>query len=1374
MSTYKLSSTPLEITSQNYNLLSPYSDETTKWINGLKNTADLAYNKSPLTYDSNRHFDRSTLFGFTNREMILEVLRKVHLVPEIDSSFIRLITNPPIYRFGTEDFKMNVHDYLISKSSITYISNFDAFNIITEGTKIIGLLTKDQYQDLMYNRYFGTVKYRGVGYSGDGLKQLLYEGSLFKSFCERYTSSRRLLPIYKLIQLVFESSEFDEVRGFSWELNPVLSAISQLYAKYSDFPFREVNSDLKFTQSCSMILPEITFALCELWFKYTLVDMSKEELVVAINSQLEWATTSLDERMLGFKDCRSNFSKTLIQLTVKICGIKHGTRGVSGLVEEDKPEEIWLDDDPGKAVDFLKYEEEFMTTAPKTVIEYFKKRGLLTSDLKFVTTRPLSGLYELRRLYIFLNVSTQHGLFVKNPVILTLAKSILPRASISLAPRVGSYIYNQNTFSSEIPYQLDWSTVPVFKEMFYEGRKLIQAYTEKYNILDLNGEFIKGLTNKSGGVVYKPTAAETADIPEEILRVFGKKRLIYYILNPLNYESFPYWIDAMKNVTTSGERKQIDRRPRVIQMVSNAAQLAPFLVFLLVDIMGKDEPELGSKKNTGTIRDMSALLRSTTDFDSVQESADISGMDASTTQVAVSFINDITIELLNGCKDQRNYFFSRRQNWDVITVDKDGGRTKTTKEIHPGIPVIQISEAETSLHNFRLSIPELSIYGNKVILDTSPHVFPSGKFSTNAQHSLLNTLIMRVLKNTLAVEMAKKRVPWFDLQAKVSGDDIFISFQCRKRDQTINRQFSSELVKIFSTVGFKIGSLLSRYGATFLQQSSIFGTVLPKPDRISITTSERGDSLKLSTFDAFAEERDIIKELCGRVHFPSNTRGLLFLIANQLRRVRIDISNLSEEKVLEARILAMKLRVRDTKFCIDNDLRVNDSVPYRLIVGKTYMHVMLPLISLFVSDGFDLPINSSFFKHYVPASNVFSPRGSIGDWKVRQILKPDSLLIPEFVPSADLRSKLDLGGGLAYDRTKLIEILRQNRAVLDGEIFQYIAGLYDDDLARFLGLDWLTHFINFNVKDVLARMRLAKFPRHVRDEWADRLTSRLNVAAITRSRLAAIQLERAGFRINPRLAFYNTPKERITQAITSGGDSAVEFRVHRIELGYHMLSFNMVTKWLKTLAQETLLLPQFTTDSVHEIPVERDTVIDIVGGLMLSSGVDRDRDFILHKFGHNFYDTSITFSGYYGLSPGPFKDYKHEELVQFASQVYNEHPSLLPLVWEFANIHPRYRAELEQIIRSGQSSEINDWKSIIHTRQCFELSHSLKSIPRLWNPVVVHDGRVTSILNVIMRDLAYSENSILFNQSVLRVPYALLLIHGRTELKLRSLLSISK
>lgn len=220
----------------------------------------------------------------------------------------------------------------------------------------------------------------------------------------------------------------------------------------------------------------------------------------------------------------------------------------------------------------------------------------------------------------------------------------------------------------------------------------------------------------------------------------------------------------------------------------------------------------------------------------------------------------------------------------------------------------------------------------------------------------------------------------------------------------------------------------------------------------------------------------------------------------------------------------------------------------------------------------------------------------------------------------------------------------------------------------------------------------------------------------------------------------------------------------------HMSFFKSSIDWLGDVEYEVLLTIDYKVGT-EQIDLDKAFIIDLFGKLMLSSGRDMDRDFVMYKFLHNFYDASVQFSGYYALTPGPYKDYKHEDLIRFARKVKNDKPSMLPLVWEFANVHSRYRAQLEDILVFGEASEISPWKSILHTRQAFELSTSVRRNERIWEDLLISDVRIQRLIQPIMRDIALCENSILRYKGVLIIPTIVLLIHASLRSKIISLAS---
>nr|APG79176.1 RNA-dependent RNA polymerase [Hubei diptera virus 21] len=1348
-----------------YYFRSSYSHDMRIWLNGLSDISEMYYNRQPFSLSNLHLLDKSLLFGFTNREHILVPLKLVKDLGFIPVMHIEGLRKPKEYRFGSGEFSINLDTLYVSKKPFEYLTNVNAYKLVSDANKILEIGSKETFAKPLFN-IGGSISVLGRRMSTMDFRILLHEAQLMKNFAIKYSSSRRLLPIQKLIQLVFETSMFDCVRGFHWSANPILYALKMLLSHFNTFPFREVGTDVEYLSSCSMLLPELCFALCELWFKYTLLDMTPDELRVGILILFEWGQISLDSAVLKFKDSRLNLSKLLLQISFSIRGIRWYDQAPCGTVTINEPNEVWKDEIPYDSEDYRTYQNEFMMHAPSTLVTYLREIGIIKGN-EFIRNRVIDNLTEVRRLYIVINVLCQHGLFIKNPVVLTIEKSILPRASISFVPKRGTFMHNLSVSTVKLPYELSWNENPIFFKMYAEGRKIAAAYKEKYNKLDLNAEYIKALTNNSGGVDYVPTAKEVVDVPSQVLRAFGKKRLMYFILNPILYESYSNWMSALTCITSSGERKQIDRRPRVIQMVSNAAQLAPFLLFMLVDLMGHDEPELSSKKNTGTIVDIIPLLIATSNEKGVQESADISGMDASTTKTVMALVEGVLIEVLKEC-NHCEYFFAQSKCFDIY--DADGVKLRSEK-VHPGIQVLKLNDLISENLNYRLNIPEFSAFGVRALMDTSPHVFPSGKFSTNAQHSLLNLLLLRVFKASLITELLGKRIFVSDLSFKISGDDIFAALRLDHVNDEAARIFSNKLVEIFASIGFKLGSILSRFTATFLQQSAILGTVLPKPDRISITTSERGESLRVETLDSFAETRDILKELCGRVHYPSNVKGLSYGIANALRRIRVS----SQDDQVYKKLIILDNQMYSLNKKIGHKYGLKEEfLPIRLIIGQKYNHIILPVISMFISDGFDLPFPAIFLQGSLfSEANAFSPRGSIGDWKLRRALKLKGTDVRHYKLSAPVLDLISQSAGATISRSDTSRFAKKLYNLLDSSILTYLRTLYNHDIAELLGLSWFKWYLKFNMSETINRIRISQFPKSMRDDWAKVLEFRLNFDAIIKSRIAGARLSLAGFKVPFRLAFYNSPVERITQAITSTSSSDGEFKLQRTAILMHMLNFQVNYDWMKTVEEEVLYTLDYELTDVPLLPT-KSFIVDVYGELMLSSGNDLDRDFLLYKYGLNMYDLSIQFSGYYALTPGPYKDYKHEELIQFASKVYNQKSSLLYLVWELANVHSRYRAKLENILRFGEANEITPWKSIIHTRQNFELSTSVRHNRRIWVDYNPGDDRVFRILQPILRDIGISENEIILRKARVIVPSVVLYIHGGLKSKVSSLIVTDK
>nr|QYV43119.1 RNA-dependent RNA polymerase [Zoersel tick virus] len=1362
----------------NYKIGRNYIDIVKEWLTNLSQISKIG-SESELLTELNIHlFDTSMLVSFTDSDIILDSLKAIHVKfqkENLKTSFEKEVDGIVLkfnrfseYKFFSNDFKMSIPKERVISSPIKYITNVDAFKIQTQTTNIINLMTKEDYT------YTPDVNFRQIGtrrYTLENLREVV----LMNNFVRKYSASRRHLKISKLIQIVFETSHFSDDRGFIWYNNPTLYALSRLMAQYKRFPFIEKDDEVEYLETCSFHLLETCYMLVELWFKYLLLDIGQDELRVAILIYLDRSLKSFDEWMLEFKDVRQGLLKVLIHKSKNSVIAKYGMFGPHSLEVNSCLDEVWADNE------ITVLFSEFLKLAPKPLVDYCVNKLIVTKDLtKFDLRKTITSLSEARRLFMFISISCQHGLFIKNPVALTIEKSILPRSNIVPAPMLKSKIV-KDSIQDELglAFTYDRTVKGTMSDIYAIGESIFDKYIDSLNKLDLGEEFVRALTANSGGVDYIPTENEKLGISDTVLRTLGRKRLIYYILRTAIFEIESEWMIAIQEPTSSGERKQVDRRPRVIQMVSNVGQLGPFLLYLCMDLMSSTIPEFSSKKNSGTIRDLTFILRSTSDTSTYIECSDISGMDARTTRVHTRLINDLLRGILQRC-DHMKYFFKEREVWTEVEFDKNGN-VYATKEVsvHPATLVSLYTEHYAESNNFRLNINEMNAKGVRVTTDTSDDAFPSGRFSTSSQHTILNLTILRALEREFTTIESQSGNTQFSINSKTSGDDIISSIKFSDLNDAGAGRYSSHLNMKYKELGFELTSSLSRNSATYLQQTAAGGMTVPKPDRISITTSEHGESLKSTRIEAFEEVRSIAYELCSRCPYPSNAKCFLIMYANQMRRIRIKVGN-SDSNVDIGRNKSTRSN-KSSNFILDEVARIQVlrnrngiKDTYSILTDGIYIHLVYPFISLFLREGFDLPLISTGFNQFVSGSTIFSPGGSYRNWKIRKILHKITLTRSEIVRlDEELISNCSRlintkGGGITSETVLNVSHAHSKVRSL---CYETIRSRYDFSLARKLGIGWFARLSSFNELNWLKRYRLTQIPSVGREELASMLENRLSLGAIIRSRLAHFRLNEFKYNVPGELAFHRSPSERVNQVITSGTITTTEFIKLRESYLLSILTYVDEDTWFHDVDEESLYtLDYFQNNQV--VSTHYDAGLNIGGAIMPSSGHDLAHDLIISRVGMCFFEFGSSFKGYYGLKPGPWKDYNHEALVRFATRVYNTNPNHLQYVWQLANIPERYQSQLKVMIETGDTEVESAWKSILHTRKMFDIGTSVWSVNRNWNSQDFRDMRMQAICNLFMRDIVYSEIGIGMRQFILRVPFTFLLIQNKKAVKIKSLLAL--
>ncbi|ABB17205.1 RNA-dependent RNA polymerase [Operophtera brumata reovirus] len=1284
------------------------------WYDTLQRRTDILFNKTELTLEDITGFDTSSQVGIYHTSLILLLLQEIKFRVTLSSSAesdLERIVSPPHYEFGTSSFRVNELDQHIEAASVRYVLNYDAYKIVrdAEAIQLVSKKVRKVVSDEL-------LEDKIVQYSS-GDVNLYREADVMHGLVIKYVSQPRLLPIPKLIQMIIETSNFPE-RGFELHENPVLYIISRLLSKYIDFPFTEKSGEMVYHHSVSMTTPHLIYSLSQLWIQYILNNVTRSELYMMVECHVMLSVKSFDEFVLEFKDLRINSSKILTEMVKQAFIPIYGSVAPAGIMLKEDFSDIWRDGEREQ------FGTDFLQLCPMPLQKYLTDRRIIVNS-QFTLGKIFEDDNEARRTHLIITLSTQHGLFIKNPVIFTIDKSVHPRPSLGVGYDIKEYMVNPSDQTDSYPLTLLWKS-SVTQSIRDELLGMIRPYGDRIRSMDLFQEFIRCLTNNSGGIPYEPTPEETKTIPAGVLRALGRKRLMFFLLNPTVFSVYSAWRKAVETPTSSGERKQVDRRGRVIQMVSNPAQIGAFLLFLIADTIGSQEPEFSSKKNSGTINDMMFQLSESGVNGVVYECADVKGMDAATTKTLCALTGELVVDLFRE-HNGMTYFWAQSKDWNVV----DSNGTSRRERIAAPIEVFRACEKFADTTPFRLHEPET--FGH---VTTSPDSFPSGKFSTNAQHSFINAGAVRSWGKSFNRQMLQSKdsnerlTQPVRVTSLISGDDLTIKVIYGNETVKALLAFSDGLQRHYANIGLSLESVLSKYSATFLQMTAVLGKPWPKADRISIVTSEHGDAQRVEFREAMAEVIDVLRELSGRSGIPSNWVPIALVMGNMLRRLRVVISDtfnpVTEEHLQDDRILKR---------------------------GNS-IYIKIPFITLFIKEGLGLPFLATNFLNRVERQLSYAPRGSLSDWHLRRILlKRDPF---EYITSNGSQRIYDFYAHYAQELHEKrlmsdISAFEDAERRIIAEVYGTPSDWYDGALADKLDLDLAVYIAKFDPSTRVKQARRRAIPASERDRWTRNLASQLNFQAITKSALAHMTLKELRYNVPEEIAFHHSPAERINQLLESVQGGYEEFMMLRRESLLYRLRYKPGVRWIGPDSIESLLLfNPVILDSEYEL--HRDVVLDRKCKYMPSSTSDFDRTFGAIQI----WDTTSlkifkVFSGYYGYRPGPFKEYNHEALVKFAAQVYHTNPTHLPYVWHLANIQGRHRQTLSRMIKHMAVTLGSSWGSTVHTRQLFEIGKDPRAIIRCFElPSRLHQ-RAEDTAALVARDLHLAYGSYGLNQVMIQL-----------------------
>ncbi|AAM18342.1 RNA-dependent RNA polymerase VP1 [Eyach virus] len=446
---------------------------------------------------------------------------------------------------------------------------------------------------------------------------------------------------------------------------------------------------------------------------------------------------------------------------------------------------------------------------------------------------------------------------------------------------------------------VDWYYAdPDLADMREIGMALVSDADPEYADWEY-GFFNVQTTNSAGNVKEvieerrKQLVAEFGDQGKLLAKVENTRILDAVQKITSTFQNPQDFCDSADNVRKAGERHQVGRRPRVIQMVGTEGQLSAFVLHNVLRPAYKKTRFTTSGKNSGDIRDMNIVLEISGEL-GYKSSLDVKGMDSSTKPFQTNLSLSCVFHRLRGevlgyppfflgsmSSSKENYVLTRtryRNEHGVIVAEEE------YKLTYPQYVLLLGAVHWTSPTRFTDG------YFQEFVM-TSRTVFRSGLLNTADQHTFLGVIMYTLLEKRLkqrwygqhgreirsqnghrreALEVYEEHVR---LLGSVLGDDQVAGAFCRgivDEDVIlrITRDLCDETKFLMERLGYECEPEISEYSAEFLKQKGVLGAPELFPERLLLFSSERGDMAGSLPLDRVKIMLSMIDEKIGRARCP--------------------------------------------------------------------------------------------------------------------------------------------------------------------------------------------------------------------------------------------------------------------------------------------------------------------------------------------------------------------------------------------------------------------------------------------------------------------------------------------------------------------------
>nr|WAK76798.1 MAG: RNA-dependent RNA polymerase [Reoviridae sp.] len=439
------------------------------------------------------------------------------------------------------------------------------------------------------------------------------------------------------------------------------------------------------------------------------------------------------------------------------------------------------------------------------------------------------------------------------------------------------------------------------------------------HLRNLESGFLEEQTTNSSGIPENLLAGLKKEIQQMVslrnvhmITKVRQARIVDALITiDTKFTSMEEFIQGLNEPGKAGQRQQVERRPRIIQMVRTCQQLVGYLIRLVLKDIYMSSEFASTGKNVGDVRDMRVALEISS-RPGFKSSNDIKGMDMSTRKPQVDFNFELAHVAFGQLQNQSLPCFFRESvtetNQVRVQVKKEGQVFSTLYGICQYILALgrQAFESRTIFADGHFQSE----------VETSARGFRSGWYPTSDNHNELGIETLEYIKNTLYkldLEPLGVSPGQVEIQGAVAGDDQVLGVKvlgvtCPETIGKVSQLVIRRLTSLMESFGYSCDPSISAHSAEFLKQVGVCGAPELFPSRLLLFTAERGDTANVNMVGQIGVQMAMLREKVSRS--PNSEGWIDFMISGVLTLGSLTLYQGPGGEVARKRYLGGKLGIR--------------------------------------------------------------------------------------------------------------------------------------------------------------------------------------------------------------------------------------------------------------------------------------------------------------------------------------------------------------------------------------------------------------------------------------------------------------------------------